>query len=78
VQQSRLYKENQPLEQLDKVIEEIKKMILKSTQESVSRETLNKGELARATAAAKNKSERTTPREGLGSRWISTLEKRSA
>jgi len=41
-----LHKENQPLEQLDRVIEEIRKLILRSMQEAVSKRELRRGYLA--------------------------------
>jgi hypothetical protein len=49
VQQRRLHKENQPIKQLDRVIEEIRRLMLRSAQEVVSKRKLNRGEPARAT-----------------------------
>jgi hypothetical protein len=51
LQSRRLHKENQPLEQLDRVIEEIMKLMLRST------EAVNKGKMSRGgpTIAAKKK-----------------------
>jgi hypothetical protein len=46
VQQRRLHKENQPVEQLDMVIEEIRRLMVRSAKEAVSKEKLNKGEIA--------------------------------
>jgi hypothetical protein len=43
VQPRRLHKENQPLEQLDKEIEEIRRMMLRSVQEAINKEKLNRG-----------------------------------
>jgi hypothetical protein len=42
VQQRRLHKKSQPLEQLDRVIEEIIKMMLRSAEETVSKEKLSR------------------------------------
>jgi hypothetical protein len=55
LQPRRLHKENHPLEQLGRVIEEIKKLMLRSA------ETINKGELNRGepSIAAGKKKKRT-------------------
>jgi hypothetical protein len=45
VQQRRLHKKSQPLEQLDRVIEEIRKLMLRSA-EAVNKEELNRREPA--------------------------------
>jgi hypothetical protein len=42
VQQKRLHKKSQPQEQLEEVIEEIKKLMLRSAEETVSKEKLNR------------------------------------
>jgi hypothetical protein len=42
VQQRRLHKKSQPLEQLDRVIEEIRKLMLRSAEETVSKEKLSR------------------------------------
>jgi hypothetical protein len=44
VQQRRLHKKSQPLEPLDMVIEEIRKLMLRSAQGEFSKGTLNRGE----------------------------------
>jgi hypothetical protein len=62
VQQRRLHKENQPLEQLDRVIEEIREMMVRSAEEAVSKEKLNRGEPARAAGKKKKKQTTTTNR----------------
>jgi hypothetical protein len=54
VQQRRLHKKSQPLEQLDRVIEEIKKLMLRSA-EVVNKEELNRGETAIAAGKKKKK-----------------------
>jgi hypothetical protein len=54
VQQRRLHKKSQPLEKLDIVIEEIRKLMLRST-EAVSKEEMNRGELAIAAGKKKKK-----------------------
>jgi hypothetical protein len=46
VQPRRLHQESQPLEQLEEVIEEIKRLMLRSAQEFVSKEKLNRGKPA--------------------------------
>jgi ribosomal protein L12E/L44/L45/RPP1/RPP2 len=48
VQQRRLHKESQPLEQLDEVIEEIRRLMLSSAAETASNEKLSRREPARA------------------------------
>jgi hypothetical protein len=48
VQQSILQSKDHPFEQLDKVIEEIRRLMLGSAQETVNRRKLNKGGPARA------------------------------
>jgi hypothetical protein len=53
VQQRRLHKESQPLEQLDRVIEKIRRLMLRSAQEAVSRRKLNNKEPARAAGKKK-------------------------
>jgi hypothetical protein len=66
------------MEQLDKVIEEIRKLMLESAEELVSKRKLDERKPARAAGddagaeAVKQRSRETTPRESLGSRWIST------
>jgi hypothetical protein len=42
VQQRRLHKKSQPLEQLDEVIEEIRKMMLRSVEETINKEKLSR------------------------------------
>jgi hypothetical protein len=54
VQQRRLHKESQPLEQLDRVIEEIMKLMLRSA-EAVSKGKLNRGEPTIAAGKKKKK-----------------------
>jgi hypothetical protein len=54
VQQRRLHKKSQPLEQLDRVIEEIKKLMLRSA-EAVSRGELNRREPAIAAGKKQKK-----------------------
>jgi hypothetical protein len=49
VQQRSLQNKDQPVEQLDEVIEEIKRLMLESAQETVSRRRLNRGRPAIAT-----------------------------
>jgi hypothetical protein len=44
VQQASLQKESQPMEQLDEVVEEIRKLMLGSAEEAVSKEKLDKKE----------------------------------
>jgi hypothetical protein len=75
------HKENQPLEQLDREIEEIRRLMLRSVQESVSEEKLSRGRPARAagkkqqaTTTTRQWSRWTTPKNSLGSRWISIAE----
>jgi hypothetical protein len=46
VQRSRLQKESQPWEQLDEVIEEIRRLMLRSAAETASKEKLSRGEPA--------------------------------
>jgi hypothetical protein len=68
------------------VIEEIRRLMLRfSTRRQSAREKLNRREPARAAGKKKQhnnneagEEQRTAPRESLGSRWISTLEKRSS
>jgi hypothetical protein len=54
VQPRRMHKERQPLEQLDKVIEEIRKMMLRSV-EVVNKGKLNRGEPAIAAGKKQKK-----------------------
>jgi hypothetical protein len=49
VQQRRLHKESQPVDKLDRVIEEIRRLMLRSAQEVVSKEKLDRKEPARET-----------------------------
>jgi hypothetical protein len=49
VHQRRLHKNIQPLEQLDRVIEEIRKLMLRSAEETVSKEKLGRRDPAIAT-----------------------------
>jgi hypothetical protein len=79
LQPSRLHKRNQPMKQLEEAIEEIRRLMLRSAEEAVNKEKLDrKGtctssrEDAEATTKAKQRSRRTTPGESLGSRRIST------
>jgi hypothetical protein len=76
MQQSRLPRESQPLDQLDKVIEEIREMMLKSTEETFSRRKMNRGEPARAAGQQQQQHRKgadgQAPKRGLGSRRIST------
>jgi hypothetical protein len=55
------------------VIEKIKRLVIRSA-EVVSNEKLSRGEpaIAATTVAAKQRSRWTTPKNCLGSRWIST------
>jgi hypothetical protein len=65
VQQRRLHKKSQPLEQLDRVIEEIRKLMLRSA------EAVNKGEMNRrepAIAAGKKRRRTTTTQHRRGAR----------
>jgi hypothetical protein len=59
LQQRRLHKKSQPLEQLDRVIEEIRKLMLRSARSSQQRE-LNRGEPAIAAGKKKEEEEATT------------------
>jgi hypothetical protein len=68
VQQRTLHTKNHPLEQLDEIIEEIRRLMIRSA-EAVSKGKLSRGEPAIATA---RKWSRTSPKNCLGSRWIST------
>jgi hypothetical protein len=43
MQPRRLHEESQPLEQLDKVLENIRRLMLRSTQEEVNEEKLTRG-----------------------------------
>jgi hypothetical protein len=54
VQQRRLHKKSQPLEQLDRVIEEIRRLMLRST-EVVNKGKMNRGEPATTTGKKKKK-----------------------
>jgi hypothetical protein len=77
VQWRRLHKESQPLEQLDREIEEIRRMMLRSAQEAVSKGKLSRREPTIAAGkkqqqVAKQWSRWTAPKNSLGSRWIST------
>jgi hypothetical protein len=77
VQQRRLHKENQPLEQLEEVIEEIRRLMLRSAQEEVSKEKLSRRKPAIAAGKKQQQQQKqwsrwTTPKNSLGSRWIST------
>jgi hypothetical protein len=54
MQQRRLHKKSQPLEQLDEVIEEIRKLMLRSA-EAVNKGELNRGEPAIAAGKKKKK-----------------------
>jgi hypothetical protein len=77
VQQKRLHKESQPLEQLDEVIEKIRRLMSgqhrSNQQEEVEqRRTCHSSRDAAAAATAKQWSGWTAPEESLGSRWIST------
>jgi hypothetical protein len=59
------------------VVEEVRKLMLRSVQESVSRKKLNRGGPARAagkqaTTTTKQWSRWTAPKNSLGSKWIST------
>jgi hypothetical protein len=65
------------MEQLDEVIEEIRKMMLESAEEVVSKRKLDERKPTRAMRKMQEqklqqRSRETTPRESLGSRWIST------
>jgi hypothetical protein len=55
VKQRRLHKESQPLEWLDRVIEEIRSLILRSSHETISKGKLNRREPARATRQQQQK-----------------------
>jgi hypothetical protein len=44
MQPRRLHEESQPLEQLDEVLEKIRRLMLRSVQEAVSEEKLSRGE----------------------------------
>jgi hypothetical protein len=55
VKQRRLHKENQPVEQLDMVIEEIRRLMARSAEEAVNKEKLNIGEISIATRKKKQK-----------------------
>jgi hypothetical protein len=46
LQPSRLHKENQSMKQLEEVIEEIRRLMLRSAEEVVSKEKLDRGEPA--------------------------------
>jgi hypothetical protein len=76
LQPRRLHKINQPLEQLEEVIEEIRRLMLRSAQESVSKEAEQKeachSSREATTTTTKQWSRWTTPKNSLGSRWIST------
>jgi hypothetical protein len=48
LQPSRLQRKNQPAEEMEEVIKEIRELMLKSTKEVVSRRRLNRGGPARA------------------------------
>jgi hypothetical protein len=78
VQPRRLHKESQPLEQLDEVIEGIRRLMSRSAAETASEEeaeqrrTCHSSRATDAAATAKQWSRWTTPENCLGSRWIST------
>jgi hypothetical protein len=78
VQQRRLHKKSQPLEQLDEVIEEIRRLMLRSAHEKLPvKEKLSRRKPTIAAGkkqqqATKQWSRWTTPKNSLGSRWIST------
>jgi hypothetical protein len=55
VQEKKLHKENQPEEKLDRVIEEIRKMMVRSIAEAVGKENLNRGEPTIAVGNKKKK-----------------------
>jgi hypothetical protein len=67
---------------LDRVIEEIRRLMLRSAQEVVSKEKLNREEDLQEQQGRSNNNRRgarrTTPEESLGSRGISTLEQRDS
>jgi hypothetical protein len=44
LQWRRLHEQNQPLQQLDKIIEQIRKLMLKSTQETTKKKKLSRRE----------------------------------
>jgi hypothetical protein len=73
----RLHKESQPLEQLDMIIEEIRRLMIRSA-EAVSKGKLSRGEPAIAAGQQMQQQQRsdgagwTAPKNCLGSRWIST------
>jgi hypothetical protein len=64
VQQRRLHKENQPIEQLDRVIEEIRELMLRSAQEAVNKGKLNRGEPAITTGKKKKKKKNNNNNKG--------------
>jgi hypothetical protein len=82
VQTRKTAKEPTNGDQLEEVIEEIRELMLKSTEEVVSRRRLNRGEptavAGKQTTTTKQRSRWTTPERSLGSRRISTVERRSS
>jgi hypothetical protein len=79
VQQRRLHKKSQPTEQLEEVIEEIRRLMLRSTQEEVSKGKLNRRRACHSSREEEdnnnnNKAEEQedNSKESLGSRRIST------
>jgi len=81
LQLRRLHEKSQPLEQWDEVIENIRRLMIEST-ETASKEALgqNKGSNNNNTAAAAMRewSEETAPEIHLGSRTISSAERGSS
>jgi hypothetical protein len=57
VQQRRLHTKSQPLEQLDEVIEEIRRLMLSSAVETASNEKLSRRELQEQQGSSNNNNE---------------------
>jgi hypothetical protein len=64
VQQRRLHKESQPLEQLDRVIEEIRRLMLRSAHESVSKEKLSRRKPAIAAGKKQQQQQQSSGADG--------------
>jgi hypothetical protein len=83
LQQRRLHEQSQPGQQLDEVIEQIRRLMLKSAQETASNEKLSRRETTttarkEVATATERWSRETTPKSCLGSRRISTTRVESS
>jgi hypothetical protein len=70
VQPRRLHKESQPLDQLDEVIEGIRRLMLRSAAETASEEELSRGEPAIAAGQQMQQQQRSSGADGQLQRTV--------